>query len=122
VREVLVSSFSDFFQLIPVIGSRELEGKVASQSRNWNWRRQNTSCGWVGNTQVKEMGLYAREFSLIVAIPVHPPWLLLPPVVDLEVLERLQIPREGIYFQYRGKSGRGGREEGTEERRLFLQD
>jgi hypothetical protein len=44
----------------------------------------------VGNTQVKEMGLYGREFSPTVAIPVNPPWLLPPPVVDLEVLERLQ--------------------------------
>ncbi|KAK6308511.1 hypothetical protein J4Q44_G00217820 [Coregonus suidteri] len=26
-------------------------------------RRPNTSFGWVGNTQAKEMGLYGREFS-----------------------------------------------------------
>ena len=42
------------------------------------------------------MGLYGREFGPMVAIPVNPPWLLLPPVVDLEVLERLQKDREGV--------------------------
>ena len=50
-------------------------------------RRQNTSFGWVGNTKAKEMGLYGREFSPMVAIPVNPPWLLPPSVVDLDVLE-----------------------------------
>ena len=32
----------------------------------------------------------------MVAIPVNPPWLLPPPVVDLEVLERLQKDSEGV--------------------------
>ena len=32
VREVRVSSFRDFLQYVPVIGSRELEGKVAKVS------------------------------------------------------------------------------------------
>jgi hypothetical protein len=41
----------------------------------------------VGNIQAKEMGLYEREFSPTVAIPVNPPWLLPPPVVYLEVLD-----------------------------------
>ena len=40
---------------------------------------------WVGNTQAKEMELYGREFSPTVAILVNPPWLLPPPVVNLEV-------------------------------------
>jgi hypothetical protein len=43
----------------------------------------------VGNTQ-------AKEISSTVAIPVNPPWLHSPPVVDLEVLERLQKDREGV--------------------------
>jgi hypothetical protein len=50
----------------------------------------------VGNTQRKEMGLYGMEFTPMVAIPVYAPWLLLPPVVDLEVLKRLQKDREGV--------------------------
>jgi hypothetical protein len=41
------------------------------------------------------MGLYGREFSPKVAIPVNPPWLLLTPVVDLEVLERRQKDKGG---------------------------
>jgi hypothetical protein len=51
---------------------------------------------WVGNTQGKGVGLYGREFSPMVAIPVNPPWLLPLPVVDLEMLERLQKDREGV--------------------------
>ena len=51
--------------------------------------RKDRSFGWVGNTQAKEMALYGRKFSPMVAIPVNPPRLLPPPVVDLEVLERL---------------------------------
>ena len=40
--------------------------------------------------------MYGREFSLTVAIPVNPQWLLPPPVADLEVLERLQKDREVV--------------------------
>ena len=50
----------------------------------------------MGNTQAREIGLYVREICPTLAIPVNPPWLLLPPVVDLEVLERLQKDREGV--------------------------
>ena len=56
----------------------------------------NTCFGRVRNTQTREMGLSGRECSSTVAIPVNPPWLLLPPVVDLEVSERLRKDREGV--------------------------
>ena len=61
-----------------------------------NMSEDNTTFGWVGNMQAKEMGLYGMEFSPTVAMPVNPPWLLPPPRVDLEVLERLQKDREGV--------------------------
>ena len=47
--------------------------------------------GWV-----RQMRLYGMDFSPTVPIPVSPPWLLPPPVVDLQVLERVQKDREGV--------------------------
>ncbi len=63
----------------------------------WEHERvQSYSIGWVCGAFGKDLGLEDMEFSPTVPLPIRPPWLIVEPIVDLQILNSQLKSREEV--------------------------